>query len=106
MIALTENAAAAVKQAIAKSGKENAGFRIMIENAGCAGFRYKIGLDATPREDDAVVEARGIRVFIDPMSQPMLRGASVDFVEEADRSGFSFNNPNAMRGCSCSSGSC
>lgn len=106
MIALTETAATAVKNAIAKSGKDGAGFRIMIETGGCAGLKYKIGLDAAPREDDLVVEASGIRVFIDPLSQPMLEGVSVDFIEDAGRAGFSFDNPNAAKSCNCGKSFC
>jgi iron-sulfur cluster assembly protein len=106
MIALTENAAAAVKRAITKSGKEGAGFRIMIETGGCSGFKYKIGLDAVPREDDLVVEASGVRVFIDPQSQRMLHGVRVDFIEDIGRAGFSFDNPNAIRSCGCGKSFC
>ena len=106
MISLTENAATAVKRAMSKSGKEGAGFRIMIEMGGCSGFKYKIGLDVEPREDDLVVEASGIRVFIDPQSQKMLQGVRVDFVEEIGRAGFSFDNPNAVRSCGCGKSFC
>lgn len=106
MIALTDNAVTAVQRAIAKSGKEGAGFRIMIETGGCAGLKYKIGLDNAPREDDLVVEANGVRVFIDPLSQPMLAGVSVDFIEDAGRAGFSFDNPNAAKSCNCGKSFC
>lgn len=106
MIALTDNAASAVKKAIAKSGKEGAGFRIMVETGGCAGFKYKIGLDANPREDDAVVECGGVRVFVDPQSAPMLSGVKVDFVEELGKAGFSFENPNAASKCNCGKSFC
>lgn len=106
MVTLTENAVTAVKQAIVKSGKEGAGFRLMIQEGGCAGFKYLIGLDANPREDDIVMDASGVRVFIDPLSAPMLVGVSVDFVEEAGRAGFSFQNPNAAKKCDCGKSFC
>jgi iron-sulfur cluster assembly protein len=105
MVTLTDNAVTAVKQAISKSGKEGAGFRIMTRELGCAGLKYLIGLDSSPREDDIVVETCGMCVFIDPMSAPLLSGVSVDFVEEAGRAGFSFDNPNVTSSCSCSSAS-
>ena len=66
MIVLTPEAASAVKNAMARTGKTEAGLRIMIETGGCAGHKYLIGLDAEPRPDDAVVESAGIKVFIDP----------------------------------------
>lgn len=106
MIALTDNAITAVKKAIARSGKEGAGFRIMVETGGCAGFKYKIGLDTTPRQDDEVVETSGVRVFVDPQSKPMLEGVRVDFVEELGKAGFSFENPNAAKKCNCGKSFC
>ena len=101
MIALTENAVSAAKRAITKSGKDGAGFRIRIEKGGCAGFKYRTGCDLCPREDDIVIEANGVRVFVDPFSHPMLEGVSVDFIEEIGRGDFSFDNPNACRTCNC-----
>ncbi|MDX2204176.1 MAG: iron-sulfur cluster assembly accessory protein [Hyphomicrobiaceae bacterium] len=106
MVALTDNAVTAVKKAIAKSGKDGSGFRVMIENGGCAGFKYKIGLDAAPRDGDAVVDANGVRVFVDPQSAPMLEGVTIDFVEEMGRAGFSFQNPNAQKKCNCGKSFC
>jgi len=74
MIVLTPEAASAVRNAMARTGKTEAGLRIMIETGGCAGHKYLIGLDAEPRPDDTVVESGGIKVFIDPDSQSLLAG--------------------------------
>lgn len=106
MVALTDSAVSAVKKAIEKSGKRGAGFRILVENGGCAGYKYKIGLDAAPRDDDEVIDADGVRVFVDPRSASMLSGVKVDFVEEAGRAGFSFENPNAASKCNCGKSFC
>lgn len=101
MIVLTPEAADAVKSAMVKTGKEGAGLRIMVEAGGCAGYKYLIGLDHEPREDDAVVESSGVKVFIDPESQPLIAGLRVGFVESFEGSGFTFENPNAGAKCSC-----
>ncbi|MEW5962156.1 MAG: iron-sulfur cluster assembly accessory protein [Pseudomonadota bacterium] len=106
MIALTESAASAVRKAIEKSGKAGAGFRIMVENGGCSGFKYKIGLDMQARPDDAVVESAGVQIFLDPRSAEMLSGVTVDFVEELGKAGFSFDNPKATSKCSCGKSFC
>ena len=106
MIALTDKAVSAVQKAIAKSGKDGAGFRIMVETGGCEGFKYKVGLDPNPRQDDEIVEAGGVRIFVDPQSAPMLTGLKVDFVEEIGRAGFSFENPNAAKKCNCGKSFC
>lgn len=101
MIVLTTQAAAAVKAAMSRAGKVEAGLRIMVESGGCAGYKYLIGLDAEPRSDDAVIETAGVKLFIDPDSQPMLAGMTVGFVESLEGSGFTFENPNAAAKCAC-----
>ena len=106
MIVLTPVAASAVKNAMSRAGKTEAGLRIMIETGGCAGHKYMIGLDAEPRLDDAVVECDGVKVFVDPNSQTLLTGLRVDFVESLEGSGFTFENPNAASKCSCGKSFC
>ena len=43
----------------------------------------------------------GVSVFIDPVSQPLLAGTTIDFVVALEGSGFTFENPNATNSCSC-----
>jgi Fe/S biogenesis protein NfuA len=40
------------------------------------------------RDDDAMLEVGGFEVFLDPMSQKQLSGATVDFVDDVMQSGF------------------
>jgi iron-sulfur cluster assembly protein len=101
MINLTDEAGAAVRAAMERSGKAAGGLRVMVETGGCAGYKYLIGLDAEPRSDDTVVEASGVKVFVDPDSQPLLTGMKIDFVESLEGSGFTFDNPNAGTKCGC-----
>jgi len=101
MILLSPEAVAAVENARTRVGKPQAGLRIMIETGGCAGHKYLIGLDEEPRSDDAVVECGGVKVFVDPESQPLIAGLRVDFVERLEGSGFAFDNPNSTSKCSC-----
>lgn len=101
MIILTNEAATAVKAAMARAGKTEGGLRIMVESGGCAGNKYLIGLDAEPRDDDTVVESSGVKMFIDPDSRPLLDGMQIGFVESLQGSGFTFDNPNATSSCAC-----
>lgn len=101
MIVLTNEAATAVKAAMVRAGKTEGGLRIMVESGGCAGYKYLIGLDAEPRADDSVVEASGVKLFVDPQSQPLLSGMRIGFVESLEGSGFTFDNPNASSKCAC-----
>ncbi len=101
MIVLSSEAATAVRAAMSRAGKTEGGLRIMVEAGGCAGYKYLIGLDAEPRADDAVVEANGVKLFVDPDSQPLLSGMRIGFVESLEGSGFTFDNPNAASKCGC-----
>ncbi len=101
MIALSPEAAMAIKSAIVRRGLESAGLRIMIESGGCAGHKYLVGLETTPQPDDAVVECEGVTIFVDPLSRPLVQGLRVEFVESLEGAGFTFSNPNARATCSC-----
>jgi iron-sulfur cluster assembly accessory protein len=49
-----------------------------------------------------VVEAHGVKVFIDPHSAPYLQGSEIDFVDnQMLGSGFAVNNPNVKSSCGC-----
>ncbi|MEJ2408279.1 MAG: iron-sulfur cluster assembly accessory protein [Novosphingobium sp.] len=101
MIVLTDSAVNAVRSAIDKAESSPAGLRIQVEAGGCAGYKYMMGLVGTPEEEDAVVSSGGVSVFIDPVSQPLLAGTTIDFVVALEGSGFTFENPNATNSCSC-----
>ncbi|APG93296.1 iron-sulfur cluster assembly accessory protein [Sinorhizobium americanum] len=101
MITLTENAVAVMKAALSRSAEPVEGFRIMIQAGGCSGFKYLMGLESSPREDDAIIEADGVKVFVDVASQLQVAGMTVDFVTEVESAGFVFDNPNAQKTCAC-----
>jgi iron-sulfur cluster assembly protein len=101
MIDVTPEAATAIKAAMSRTGNPESGLRITVQNGGCAGYKYLIGLDAEPRADDSVIESSGVKVFVDPDSKPLLAGMRLGFVESLEGSGFTFDNPNAASKCSC-----
>ncbi|PPQ35489.1 HesB/IscA family protein [Rhodopila globiformis] len=103
MISLTDNAINAVRTAMSDAQGGNVqGLRIMVQVGGCAGVKYSMGLVRQPAPTDFVVEQSNIRVYIDPESEPHLRGTTVDFVAGPEASGFTFDNPNVGPKCSCS----
>jgi len=51
-----------------------------------------------------VVEVKGVKCYVDPMSSMYLMGVEVDYVEgQFGNSGFAFKNPNAKHTCGCGS---
>jgi iron-sulfur cluster assembly protein len=101
MVTLSNEAATAVRSAMSRAGKPEAGLRIIIEAGGCSGPKYSIGLETDPEPDDLVIESSGVRMFIDPGSRRLAAGLCVDFVDGPGRTGFTFTNPNAAGGCAC-----
>lgn len=104
MISLTENAVKAVRRFIKGSATPQAGLRLTITGGGCSGFQYEMDLDEAPAEGDTVIECgKGLRVFIDKQSAPLLDGVTIDFVDSLAGSNFTFENPNASSTCGCGS---
>ena len=101
MISLTPDAIFAAKTILETTKTPAKGLRILVEAGGCAGFSYKMDLETEPREGDAVVEADGVKIFIDDLSAGHVQGMKVDFVSSLEKSGFVFENPNATSQCGC-----
>ena len=104
-LTLTPSAVAKVKEFIAaeQAPAERAGLRVSVLPGGCSGFRYGLSVDDEPLDDDIVLDASGVRVFVDPFSAQYLNGVEVDHVTTMQASGFAFRNPNAAGGCGCGS---
>ena len=79
------------------------GLRVSVQPGGCSGFRYGLLIEEQAAEDDYVLEAEGVRVFVDPFSAQYLNGVTIDYVSSMQGSGFTFKNPNATGGCGCGS---
>ena len=75
--------------------------RVAIQGGGCGGFQYGLGFDRGAQEGDVELECQGVKVVVDPFSAPYLQGATVDFVETIQESGFKIDNPNAAGSCGC-----
>jgi len=102
LVSLTPAAAAKIKQLI-ESEADVSVLRVAIEGGGCSGFQYGLGFDRGAVEGDHEYESEGVRVVVDPFSAPYLRGASVDYLETIQESGFKIDNPNAVSSCGCGS---
>ncbi|MBB5987637.1 iron-sulfur cluster insertion protein ErpA [Sphingobium lignivorans] len=101
-IALTPSAAARVASIAQRQGKPPI-LRLAVEGGGCSGFQYRFGLAEVPEEDDLIVETDGVRLVVDSMSLDLVRGGTVDFVDNLGGSAFRVENPNATAGCGCGS---
>jgi iron-sulfur cluster assembly accessory protein len=103
MLSLTESAQQAVDRFITGAEEAVSGLRISVTGGGCSGLQYAMALEAEAKVDDTVVECGPIKIFVDPMSAPMLQDVTVDFLDSMEGSGFKFLNPNAKASCGCGS---
>ena len=102
LVTLTESAAAKIKQLMAEEPDGEASvLRVAIQGGGCSGFQYGLGFDRGSQEGDHEVQLHGVTVVVDPFSAPYLRGASIDYVDSIQASGFAIDNPNAASSCGC-----
>ena len=102
IVSLTESAAVKVQQLMAEEPAGEAEvLRVAIQGGGCSGFQYGLGFDRGSQEGDLELEQHGVTVVVDPFSAPYLRGATIDFVDGIQESGFKIENPNAVASCGC-----
>ena len=100
--ALTLSSAAAARVAwIAQKQGKPAVLRLAVEGGGCSGFQYKFGLADGIEGDDSVVETDGVKLAVDSVSLDLVRGCTVDFIDNLGGQAFKVENPNAAAGCGC-----
>ncbi len=99
----TDSAAEKVKALIDEEGDDSLNLRVFISGGGCSGFQYGFTFDEKEGEGDTVVENRGVKLLIDPMSIQYLMGAEIDYTEGLEGAQFVIRNPNAQTTCGCGS---
>ncbi len=103
-IRVTSNAVAEVQKFMSEQGAaDTAGLRVAVLPGGCSGFQYGLNIEDEPQDDDEILDAEGVRLFVDPFSGQYLDGVEIDYVTTMMGSGFTFKNPNATGGCGCGS---
>ncbi|MFA7097039.1 MAG: iron-sulfur cluster biosynthesis family protein [Gammaproteobacteria bacterium] len=120
MIRITPQAAERIRAAAAEGGMEGLSLRIAAKENPDGSIEYGMGFDEAG-ELDIRVDCNGIDVIIAPISEPLLMGAVLDFVElEPNQYSFIFLNPNdpnfeppnegencrPQGGCNCGNGGC
>jgi iron-sulfur cluster assembly accessory protein len=102
MITLTDNAAIKVKELLAAEGADDLALRVAVRPGGCSGFSYEMFFDGDVASDDQqATYGEAVRVIVDPASAQLLQGATLDYKDGLEQSGFSITNPNASRTCGC-----
>jgi iron-sulfur cluster assembly accessory protein len=84
--------------------------RVFVDAGGCSGFTYKFELDDGDLEEDDIVIASDPnnmeepRVVVDQSSLELIRGSTIDYVQEMIKSSFVVAaNPQSESACGCGS---
>lgn len=97
---LTERAAKHVKKFL--DTKEGAiALRVSIKTTGCSGYSYVVDTANEINENDQVFESLGVQILVEDKNLEFLKGTELDYVREAMKEGFKFNNPNVAETCGC-----
>ncbi|MBA5776925.1 Fe-S cluster assembly scaffold SufA [Stappia sp. F7233] len=98
---LTDAALERVREIVDNADHPVAGLRVGVKKGGCAGMEYALDLVDEARPGDDVIEADGVKVFVDPSAVLFLLGTEMDHEVTKFRSGFVFRNPNEVSACGC-----
>ena len=98
----------AVKQLVALTVNEDGvnGVRIFVSGGGCGGMSYGMTFTDQQTDFDTVQQFDGFKVYVDVVALNYLRGAQIDYIQEAGRERFVFNNVFAETGGSGTCGGC
>jgi iron-sulfur cluster assembly accessory protein len=101
VVNLTDAASSKVRDLLTREGRDDLALRIAVEPGGCSGLRYALFFDDRNLDGDVRAQVSGVSVVTDRMSAPYLSGASIDYLDTLERSGFTIDNPNAKGSCAC-----
>lgn len=101
MITVTESAATKVRTLLEEEDDDSLALRVAVRPGGCSGFSYEMFFDADSNDEDKMQDFDGVRVVVDETSAQLLVGATLDYKDGLQQTGFSIDNPNAQRTCGC-----
>jgi iron-sulfur cluster assembly accessory protein len=102
-VTLTANAADKLQKILLEKDLPDHGLRVFVAGGGCSGLQYGMAFEAEARDMDTIVNAYGLKVYVDPVSLEYLSGATIDYVDGLMGAGFRIENPNAVAACGCGS---
>ncbi len=100
-ISISDNAAKHVNSFMQAEDKTVGVLRVAVKGGGCSGLTYVLDIVEAAREDDKIIDDKGIKLAIDRKSYIFLAGTELDYSGGLNGKGFIFNNPNAKKACGC-----
>ena len=82
VITWSDRAADRVKEIMAQAKEPIVGVRVGVASGGCAGMSYVMEYAKKTNPNDEIVEDKGVKVLIDPISEMFLIGTTIDYISE------------------------
>ena len=101
IIKLSDNEAKRIKEIMSKAENSAVGVRVGIKSGGCAGMSYIMEYAEDIKDNEEIIEQKGVKVLIDPKAIMYLLGTEMDYKKEKFSSQFVFKNPNETERCGC-----
>jgi iron-sulfur cluster assembly accessory protein len=99
---ITASAAQRLQSMMNEKQLSGYGLRVFVSGGGCSGLQYGMTFDNEQRDGDAVWNAHGLQVMVDPISARYLSGATINYqVDNMLAGAFKIDNPNAVSSCGC-----
>ena len=97
MLTLTDAAKNKFVEIVAAENRTGQGLRVAVQSGGTAApeFALNFVIPEEVVEDDTVIDLGELKVYVDSASLKFLEGATIDFIENLNESGFKVDAPNA-----------
>ena len=107
MITLTEKASSKVAKLLIEEDDDSIkALRVGVRPGGCAGMNYEMYFETEIADDDVERLFGEVKVVADSVSAELLDGASLDYLDGLDESGFKISNNKAKKTCGCGQSFC
>lgn len=94
MITVTESSVKQIEVASEQAGCQGMPLRIAVEKLADGQFHYRMGFDDQEETGDITLEFGNASIVVDPASQALAKGMTLDFVDMDGTMEFIFLNPN------------
>lgn len=103
---VTQSAQDKLLEIVSQSDEDVSAIRIYIGGGGCGGLSYGMTFSDQKSDFDTILAFEGFNVYVDVVALNYLRGAQIDYIQEAGRERFVFNNVFAETGGTGACGGC
>lgn len=100
VLTLTQNAADRIKELMSKR-PDAIGIKLGVKRRGCNGLSYTLDYTDKPIPGAAVVNDKGVTIYVDPQAEMFVIGTRMDYIVNEIEESFKFENPNSSGECGC-----